>query len=83
MTFGIGTSVPPTRARVGERLWTLAKDGVIVTAELLDQSSAGVELRMLKNGEWLSGRRFAERANAVAHADNHRQQLVAKGWQLA
>jgi hypothetical protein len=61
----------------------LSKDGVRVTAELLDQSAAGVEVLMLRNGEWMSGRRFAERANAVAHADNHRQQLLAKGWQLA
>jgi hypothetical protein len=60
----------------------LTKDGVRVTAELLDQSSAGVELRMLRNDEWQSGRRFWERDNAVAHAEQHRQQLTAKGWTL-
>jgi hypothetical protein len=81
MTFGIGASVQPTQPRTGERLWTLTKDGVTVTAELLDQSSAGVELRMLRNGDSQSGRRFAERANAIAHAEKHREQLLAKSWQ--
>ena len=81
MTFGIGTPVQPAQPRVGERLWTLTKEGVTVTAELLDWSSAGVELRMLRNGEWQSGRRFAERANAVAHTENRQQEMLAKGWQ--
>ena len=71
---------PPKPPRTGETLWTLSKDGVRVTAELLDQSSAGMELRMLRDGEWQSGRRFADRANAVAHAEKHRRQLQAKGW---
>ena len=81
MTFGIGASVQPTQARTGELLWTLAKDGVTVSAELVDQSSAGVELRMLKDGEWMSGRRFAERTNALAHAAKHRAEMVSKNWQ--
>ena len=72
---------PPKPLRQGEPLWTVTKDGVAVTAELLDQSEAGVELRMWRNGEWLSGRRFTARVNAVAHAESHRQQLMAKGWQ--
>jgi hypothetical protein len=57
------------------------KDNVRVTAELRDQSTAGVELRMLRNGEWLSGRRFRERADAAADAERRREQLMAKGWQ--
>jgi hypothetical protein len=36
---------------------------------------------MLRNGEWMSGRRFAERVNALAHAEGHRAQMVTKGWQ--
>ena len=74
------TPPPPKAARHGEPLWELTKDGARVTAELLDQSSAGVELRMLRNGEWQSGRRFSERANAGAHAEKNRQQLLARGW---
>jgi hypothetical protein len=81
MAVGFGPPPRETVARVGERLWALAKDGVTVTAELLDQSSAGVELRLLKDGEWMSGRRFAERTNARAHAEGHRAHMVAKGWQ--
>lgn len=71
---------PPKPPRTGDTLWTLTKEGVGVTAELLDQSSAGVELRMHRDGEWLSGRRFSERANAIAYALKHREQLTAKGW---
>ena len=71
----------PAPPRAGEPVWTLAKDGVTVTTELLDQSAAGVELRISRNGEWQSGRRFRARDNAVAHAEQHRQQLTAKGWQ--
>ncbi len=71
---------PPAPPRKGEPLWTLAKDGVTVTADLLDQSQAGVELRMFRKGEWQSGRRFRERDRAIAHADGHRLQLLAKGW---
>ena len=47
--------------RIGELVWALTKDGVRLTAELLDQSSAGMELRMLRDGEWMSGRRFADK----------------------
>jgi hypothetical protein len=74
---------PRQPLRQGEPLWTLTKDDVRVAAELMDQSSAGVELRMLRNGEWQSGRRFTERINAVAHAEQNRLGLVAKGWQPA
>jgi hypothetical protein len=76
-----GYRPPPLKPpRTGEPVWTLTKDGVTLTAELLDQSSGGVELRMLKDGDWHSGRRFAERDNALAHAESHRRQLLAKGW---
>jgi hypothetical protein len=71
----------PKPPRESERLWTLPKDGVTITADLLDQSQAGVELRMFRDGEWQSGRRFRERDRAIAHADGLRQQLLAKGWQ--
>jgi hypothetical protein len=74
---------PRQPLRQGEPLWTLTKDSVSVAAELLDQSSTGVELRMLRNGEWQSGRRFVERANAVAEAERSRLALIAKGWQPA
>ena len=71
---------PPKLPRSGERLWTLTRDGVRLTAELLDQSSAGMELRMLRDGEWMSGRRFADKEAALRHAESNRQQLLTKGW---
>jgi hypothetical protein len=58
----------------------LTKDGITLAAELLGQSSAGMELRMLKDGDWLSGRRFSDRVDALRHAEHNRQQLLAKGW---
>jgi hypothetical protein len=71
----------PKPPREGERLWMLTKDGVTVTADLLDQGEAGVELRMFRNGEGQSGRRFLERDRAIAHAGSLRQQLLTKaGW---
>jgi hypothetical protein len=70
----------PAPPRKGEPVWNLTKDGVALTAELLDQSRAGMELRMLRNGEWHSGRRFIDRADALQHAEHTRQQLLAKGW---
>ena len=78
-----GYKPPPSKPpRPGETLWTLSKDGVRVTAELLDQSSAGMELRMLRNGEWQSGRRFADREAALRHAEYNRR-LLAKGWKTS
>jgi hypothetical protein len=73
---------PTTTSRASQTLWTLTKDGVRVTAELFALSTAGVELRMLKDGDVTSRRRFAERAHARAHAEGHRAQMVATGWRL-
>jgi hypothetical protein len=75
--------VAPTKPRPTEPLWTLTKAGQRIDAELIDQREAGCELRMLQNGEWLSGRRFSEKARANAHGDDVRHQLEKRGWSLA
>ena len=72
--------LPPTPPKVVTPLWTATKDAQRVDAQLVDQSPAGCELRMLQNGEWLSGRRFSDRARAIAHGDDVRHQLEARGW---
>ncbi|MEP6998819.1 MAG: hypothetical protein ABI900_14290 [Betaproteobacteria bacterium] len=72
--------MPPSKPNVVVSLWTVTKDGQRVDAQLVDQSAAGCELRMLQNGEWLSGRRFSDRARAITHGDDVRQQLESRGW---
>jgi hypothetical protein len=36
--------------------------------------------RRCSGGEWLSGRRFSDKARAMAHGDDTRQQLETLGW---
>ncbi len=81
MTFGIGDRVKSVVTRNGERLWSVVKDGHRLDAEFLDQHAAGLELRLLFDGDWYSGRRFDDRARAQAHANRSREQLLAKGWE--
>ena len=75
--------VPPSKAHVVTPLWTVTKDGQRVEAQLVDQSAAGCELRILQGGEWLSGRRFSDPARAVAHGEDVRRQLESRGWVTA
>jgi hypothetical protein len=72
--------MPPAKSFVVTPLWTVTKDGQRVDAQLVDQSEAGCELRLLQNGEWLSGRRFSDKARAMAHGDDVRHQLESRGW---
>jgi hypothetical protein len=72
--------MPPTKTFVATPLWTVTKDGQRIDAQLVDQSEAGCELRMLQNGDWLSGRRFSDKARAMAHGDEVRKQLEQRGW---
>jgi len=72
--------VVPAKPRSAEPLWTATKGAQRVDAQLANQSDSGCELRMLQNGEWLSGRRFSDRARAIAHGEDVRQQLESRGW---
>ncbi len=72
--------MPPSKPNVVTPLWTMTKDGQRIDAQLVDQSAAGCELRMLQNGDWLSGRRFSDKARAMAHGDDVRHQLEKRGW---
>jgi hypothetical protein len=71
---------PPPPPKVVTPLWTVTKGNQRIDAELVGQGSTGWELRMQHNFEWLSGRQFRGRADAVAHGDQHRQHLLARGW---
>ena len=81
---------PPFTARVVDAcgatpkavtpLWTVMKDGQRVDAELMDRGPAGWELRISKNHVWMSGRRFADRPNAIAQGEALRRDLEQRDW---
>jgi hypothetical protein len=72
--------IAPGKPQPVTPLWTLTKDARRIDAQLVDQSKAGCELRMLQNGEWLSGRRFSDCARAIAHGADVQHQLESRGW---
>jgi hypothetical protein len=72
--------IPRTTPKIVTPLWTVTKDGQRIDAELLDQGLAGWELRMSKNHVWLSGRRFSDRPNAIAHGEAIRRDLEQREW---
>ena len=71
---------PPRGARPGEHQWTVAKDGRLITCEFRDEGEYGSEAQLLCDGEWYAGRRFGDRAHAVAHSDAVRARLARDGW---
>ena len=72
--------LPPAPPKLVTPLWTVTKDAQRLDAELVEQGAAGWELRLMQNHEWLSGRRFFGRAQAVAHAVETRRELLSRGW---
>ncbi|HEY1909871.1 MAG TPA: hypothetical protein VGG73_03030 [Vicinamibacterales bacterium] len=70
---------PPAGPKPGEHFWTLTKSDSRIDCELRT-SIAGVEVQLIKDGEWFYGCRFAERADAVAHAEKHRRHMLGRGW---
>ncbi len=71
---------PPARATSGEPFWTLTRDDSRMDCELR-ASVAGVEVQLIRDGEWFYGCRFADRADAVAHGEKQRRHLLGRGWQ--
>jgi hypothetical protein len=76
-----GYRPPPPPARIpGERIWTLTKGTSRTDCELRTHKGAGVEVQLLRDGELYTGKRFADRANAIAHGERHRAHLIGRGW---
>jgi hypothetical protein len=71
---------PPTTPKIVMPLWTLTRDAQRIDAELVDQGAASFELRLLRDQEWFAGRRFGNRAQAVAHSVETRRELLSRGW---
>ena len=78
--FGAG---PPTRDRKpvpGEFQWVIRKpDTTILRCELRDNGQFGVEVQVLRDGEFLFGRRFEDRAGALEESDRLRDDYLARG----
>ena len=72
--------LPPAMPKVVTPIWTVTKDAQRIDAELIEQGAAGWELRLMRNREWVSGRRFKHRLQAVAHAVETRRELLSRGW---
>jgi hypothetical protein len=66
----------------GEPLWTLGKAGRLIAYELGDDGRDGCEAQLLRDGDFYAGRRFADRAGALAHAADVRTRLEADDWTL-
>jgi hypothetical protein len=66
---------PPCKPRPGEPLWSLRKDGVTWDAELRYHGEYGVEAQILRQGEFVFGRRFDTRAEAVQGAEEERKAI--------
>ena len=54
------------KPRPREPVWTVRKDHVTWTCELVDQAEWGTEVKILRDGDLVIGRRFETRALALA-----------------
>jgi hypothetical protein len=71
-----------TPPRVSEPLWTLGKAGRLIACELLDDGRYGCEAQLSRDGAFYADRRFADRAQALAHVGEVRARLEREGWTL-
>jgi len=73
---------PPARKpRAAERVWSMRKNGRQVDAELRSDGEYGWECRFLYKAELAYSRRWVLRADALAEAEEKRQELERGGWQ--
>jgi hypothetical protein len=67
----------------GEPVWTLIKAPKRVDCELRDDGEYGCEVRLFRDSEFSAGRRFPDRAHALAHATALRAMLENGGWTVS
>ena len=73
----------PLSPMTAERMWTIRKsDGAIFVCELCDHGSIGVEVQKLRNGQFLFGRRWPDRAAALVEVDSLKSDYLANGGVL-
>ena len=66
---------PPKPPKPREGLWQLRTGHVTWSCELLDHGAYGVEAQILRDGEFVIGRRFDTRALAVQWAELEREAM--------
>ena len=73
----------PLTPMTAERMWTIQKsDGAILACDLRDLGSIGVEVQKLRNGQFLFGRRWPDRAAALVEVDSLKSDHLANGGVL-
>ena len=83
MTDDLPFTSPGLTPTPGEFVWALEKDVKWVICELHDHGADGYEVRLAHNDQFSASRRFAARAQALAHADALRSLLLeGGGWRL-
>src|SRR5207247_5829861 len=79
--FYVPNRPPPVPSpRPTQRLWSVLRSGEQIDAELLGHGESGWELQLYRRGEFYAGRRFNQRAQAIAYGDLVRGDLEAEGW---
>jgi hypothetical protein len=76
-------NAPPPLSRKpnpAEHVWAMRKNGEQVDAELRGYGEWGWECEFLYNGELTDGRRRILREQALAEANERRQDLERAGW---
>jgi len=69
--------------RPGELQWRVRqRNGTVISCELRDNGSAGVEVQKLKDGEWFYGRRWPNRSTAQVEIDEMKAEQIAAGGTL-
>ena len=77
------TTPSSDQTTVGQLCWSIRKpDGTTLTCELHDQGQRGVELRLLRDGQLLFGRRLHDRSAAVVKADDLKTEQIREGGEL-
>ena len=74
--------LPTRQPQSAERLWTVFKDDCRYDGELRDHGEWGVEFHVLRESEFLYGRRRPEAALAMSEADQGKVQDSHEGGML-
>ena len=64
----------------GELQWSIRKrDLTVISCELRNNGSAGVEVQLLRDGEWFYGRRYPTRESALVEVDDLKAEQLGRG----
>jgi hypothetical protein len=72
----------PREPAAGELQWTLTKDGRRFTCELRSHGKYGWACQFLEGEEFVAGRKFPMRSQAIEWANAEREEHERDGWTL-